>query len=94
MRVDPNLAREAARLLAAALIGRSQPASAAEAALAAGAWSATPSAGPLRVALAPELFGLELAGTWPESRAQAVYARAAAARVHYEGPIRPVDLRV
>lgn len=94
MRVDPYLAREAARILAAALSGRRDTSCAAAAAMAAGAWSAASGDGPLRITLAPELFALDFTATWPEDRGQAVYARAAAARVHYEGPVRPVDLRV
>jgi hypothetical protein len=94
MRVDPHLAREAARILAAALLQRGTDTDAF--ALAASGRATPPAAvpGTVRVAVPPELLGLDFTGLLPEGRGHAAYARAAGAHVRYEGPVRPVDIRV
>lgn len=93
MRVDPQLAREAARLAAAMLAARGVAARAFE--LPAGPHrTAPPVVGSARVAIPPELLGLDLGDIVAGADGHALYARAAGAHVRYEGPVRPVDIRV
>ncbi len=94
MRVDPHLAREAARILAAALLQRGGEADAFAPARDGRTTPAPAPPGTARVAVPPELLGLDFTGLLPEGRGHAVYARAAGAHIRYEGPVRPVDIRV
>lgn len=93
MRVDPQLAREAARLAAAMLAVHSLVRG--EFALSAAPAAAGPPApGTTRVTVPPELLGLDFQDALAGGRGHALYARAAGSRMAYDGPVRPVDIRV
>lgn len=94
MRIDPHLARDAMPLVAALrLFSAARPQGTVH------AWSLSvtvappPAPGPAPVVVPPELLELDFTATLPADRGLDTYARAAAARIHYEGPVRPVDLR-
>lgn len=93
MRVDPQLAREAARLAAAMLAARAPAPRAFELGAVPSA-PVPPAVGAARVTIPPELLGLDLPGIGAEGGGYAAYLRAADAGVHYEGPVKPVDIRI